>query len=869
MLKTQVRTLATHSSTMETCVCALLGACVLLSSAAAGGDVPSDQRQIGYSHDVRPILAKNCFECHGGDEQAREADLRLDQPSVATSELSSGETAIVPGQPDASALVARIFADDDDTIMPPTESKKALNPYEKQLLKDWIAQGAKYEQHWAFVRPKQHDLPPVKNRQQVRNEIDSFVVHELEQRGLSLAPEADRRTLIRRLYFDLVGLPPSPHDVEKFLAEESPEAYEQLVDRLLASPRYGERWARHWLDLARYADTAGYEGDQEYPHTWRYRDYAIDALNSDKPYDEFIIEQIAGDELEQVTHPRARPDPDPENKVALTFLRLAPFTEPRGEESRDILLSEMTSTVGSVFLGLTVGCAKCHDHKYDQIPTKDFYRLKAFFATVEIAQPREDDAWQLGGSSPAPFYRPGEQERMEKEQEAAQDRLEDAEQEVEGFRSALRTRLTEALGLSEPVDDERLNEELGDSDSKVITKADREKQTKLNAIVTQRGVERHRAMPQAMTLTHTAGPPYGPGAPTSYVQVRGQFDQPGEIVEPGFLSAITGHQQPADIPLDPFKRWPTRSWRKTLAEWIASGDNPLTARVMVNRIWQHHFARGIVATPSDFGMLGEAPTHPELLDWLALEFVKQKWSIKAMHRLMVTSATYRQASRLNSAAAEAVDPGNDLLWRQRRQRLEGEAIRDSLLAVSGRLNIDSVGGLPIFPPMPQEIEASEAIYNVGRWQTQRGHEGRRRSVYIYQQRSMNVPMLDTFDCGVPNSSSASRRTSVTPLQALVMYNGELVNDEAKHFAERLRREAGKDADSRIRHAFQLALARDPTQDELVRMRDFLSRPPSIQQVKHSNQQAAEHEKNDDGDNNDGLVGLCRMLLNTSEFIYVD
>jgi hypothetical protein len=623
---------------------------------------------------------------------------------------------------------------------------------------------------WPFSPPGDIKPPSVRHADRVTNGIDNFVLARLEEKGLTLAPAAPARTLVRRLYLDLIGLPPSPAEVDAFVNDPDPKAYEKLVDKLLADSRHGERWARLWLDLARYADTAGYEGDPDLPHAWRYRDYVIDAFNQDKPYDQFVIEQIAGDEAEEIMGAGDLPDSKPEPTVALTFLRLAPFTEPRGDASRHEMLSEMTATVSSVFLGLTVGCAQCHNHKYDRIPTKDFYRMKAFFSTVQLQRPLPGDIFQIGGPLPAAFYRKGEKEWAAK---------------LTDQRNA---ELAEPRSLVAALDK---IEDIGKkSDSKIpLTPEQREQRSKAKARIRLLEQDLKRLQPVAMSLRHSYGPPFEPGVPETRVLNRGEWDKPGEVVEPGFPSVITGNQDPAPIRLDPFKRWPTRSRRLALAQWIANSENPMTARVMVNRLWDWHFGRGLVATPSDFGKLSGGASHPELIDWLARRFTDSKWSVKAMHRLILNSATYRQSSRHHDAQAETADPENTLLWRFRSRRLEAEAVRDAVLAVSGRLNPEQFG-LPIFPPLPEGL-AEEVKYDNSKWATQDGPEGRKRSIYIYQQRSMTMPFMQTFDSVVCDASRDRRQVSVTPLQALAMYNGRFANEEATHFAARVRKDAGE------------------------------------------------------------------------------
>ncbi|MFN7923675.1 MAG: DUF1549 and DUF1553 domain-containing protein [Bryobacteraceae bacterium] len=715
-------------------------------------------------------------------------------------------------------------------------------------------------QHWSFVKPVRPEEPVVRNRGRVGNPIDAFILQKLEQKNLTLSPEAEKRVLIRRLSFDLLGLPPDPEEIQRFVDDRSPNAYADLVERLLASPRYGERWARHWLDLARYADTNGYEGDAEFHHAWRYRDWVVDAFNADKPYDEFLIDQLAGDEYKHVGGAGGLPAPDPDKVVALTFLRLAPFTEPRGEESRDILLSEMVSTVSSAYLGLTVGCAKCHDHKYDPLPSRDFYRMKAFFASVFIAPPRAGDSQQLGGPQPAEFYRPGEKLRIEAKVAALRDMSKTLDAAFEEFSKPLVERLaavwkrekrnetkTPTVRDVERIFTAENNNAIG-FDKPDQTFSFEERERFLGYRDQQRRLKNTllRLEPSAMSVRNADDPPYGPSVPQTHLLLRGDPDRPGDVVLAGFPSAITGNSDAAALPLDRYKRHPTRGRRMTLAKWIASPENPLTARVMVNRIWQHHFGRGIVETSSDFGRNGARPTHPELLDWLATEFVEKKWSVKAMHRLILSSNTYRQASQASDASLDA-DRSNRLLSRFPRQRLEGEVIRDSVLAASGRLNLE-MGGPAVFPPLPEGLDREQRVQSINTWETSPEPDSLRRSLYVYQRRSLTIPILEAFDAPVLNASCERRRTTVTALQPLAMYDSEFVNGESRWFAERLRKQTGADPGAWIGLAFRIAFGREPSEAERQRSLGFL-------------QAAAKPE--------DGLVGLCRVLLNGNEFLYVD
>ena len=834
--------------------------------------------------------------------------------------------AVEPGRPEDSPLVHLLRG--RLTPRMPFDSSVSLPESDIAAIEAWIrdlkpdVEAGLGDDYWAFKKPLRHAVPKVQASDWTRNEIDYFILGKLEDKGLSPSPEAQRSVLIRRLYFNLIGLPPPYEEVASFVNDPSNTAYEDLVDRLLADPRYGERWARHWLDLARYADTNGYEGDRDFPHAWRYRDYVVDAFNHDKPYDRFIKEQIAGDEFFKVTSAAGYPPPaEPEQAVALTFLRLAPFTEPRGEETRDLLLSEMTTTVSTVFLGLTMGCAKCHDHKYDPIPARDFYRMKAFFAAVRIPRAKIE----VGGPLPAEFYRPGDKERFDARRSRHEEQLEDLKAQFEKFREPLLERLTAAkrreiskleerrhelaLDIKKARGDLRVNSEApapeSDARSRELELAIAEKTAELKKLteklvklrpkdqgplVTLRDLKKainneadntvgfekrdelfspaekerfnqstadilaleravERLQPMAMSLTNFDGPPYAPSVPTIYVLNRGQHDQPREPVEPGFPSAVTGHSRPATIEIDRYKKHPSRGRRMALAEWIASPANPLTSRVMVNRLWQFNFGRGIVETASNFGKNGKPPTHPELLDWLALRFVEDEWSIKSIQRLILTSSTFRQSSFREDPKAEGIDPGNRLLWRFDRRRLEAEEIRDTILAMSGHLNGER-GGPPVFPPLPEGLaqQLSAETRGAARWDTTRGPDAWKRSIYVYQRRSQPLPFLEVFDSPPLTLPCERRETSVTPLQALTMYDSGFVNTEAEAIAERIVRESGSQNGGRVRRAFQLAFGRNPHPDELNQAQRFF-------RTRESGQEA--------------LVALCRVLLNSNELLYVD
>ncbi|MBL8216589.1 MAG: DUF1553 domain-containing protein [Bryobacterales bacterium] len=755
--------------------------------------------------------------------------------------------------------------------------------------------------------------PEVKNTAWVRSPIDAFVLAKLEAAGVAPAPAADKRVLARRLYFDLIGLPPTIDEMNAFLNDTSPKAYETLIDKLLADKRYGERWGRHWLDLARYGETSGLEGDGAIGNVWRYRDWVIDAFNNNMPYDRFVLLQIAGGDEHSKT--RNNYAPDVQGLIPTGFLRVAPWDRSNlvAAEVRNNYLSEVTTSVSSVFLGLTVGCARCHDHKYDPIPQKDFYRLQAFF-----------NATQAAGSVPVPFKDPAQAEHAEAQVKKYQEQLKSGpeKKELDAMEQVLLKKLVAARkeraasGKEYTKADLRLemkrkplrifSEAEREQHAQLLEDADRtgdaEEQDKLNAFekglleklniaYTKGGVDpglrfealgkedvRREAMApysgksifseaeknryaelsgkleilqrrvgrwsnQVLAVTNVAGPPSGPYIAPIRVLKRGDYNQPMEAVEPGFPTMLTGKENAATLETDRYRQFPTRGHRITLARWIASKENPLTARVMANRIWQFHFGTGIVATPSDFGRNGEKPTHPELLDWLAAEFMETGWNIKSLHKTILLSNTYQQASD-NPDAKAASDPDNKLISRYNRRRLEAEAIRDSILYASGRLNL-AMGGPSVFPPLPADLADFARYGRTGgqMWEpNDKPEDEHRRSVYIFQRRSLPLPMMAAFDAIVFSESCDRRSRTTTPLQALQLMNGELLHEEAAHLAKRAAQEAGEASrKAQIERAFTLALSRPPSADEL-------------QQFDASGQP---------------MEAIARILLSSNEFAYVE
>jgi len=639
--------------------------------------------------------------------------------------------------------------------------------------------------HWSFQPVKSPAIPKVQNASWVRNPIDAFILARLEQRGWKPAAAAEPQALLRRIHLDLTGLPPSLAEQDQFLKGPSPEAIDRIVDELLKRPTYGERWGRHWLDLARYAESNGYERDGMKPSVWRYRDYVISSFNADKPYDRFIMEQLAGDELA---------DASAETVIASGFNRLGPWDDEPADPAADRFdqLDDIVATTSQVFLGLTLSCARCHDHKFEPLSMHDYYRMVAVFNPLQRSQDGRSDL-----DAPAVAGAARERLRVRDERIAQLQRMTDAARIVSGGWLSVNSR-----------EIERLKRELPDP---------------------ARGYFMYEP---------------SPSAPATHILVRGAPGRPGPKVEPG-VPAVTAARQPAFLPPGKY----TSQARLSLANWIASKDNPLTARVIVNRVWQWHFGEGLVRTPSDFGKNGERPTHPELLDYLAGRFVSEGWSIKKLHRLILASNTYRMSKRWNPDYG-AEDPDNRLLWRVPYRRLEVEAIRDSALAVSGRLN-PQMFGPSVNLPIPREALEGNSDPNTV-WRSHDEKAASRRTIYATVKRSLVAPLLESLDlCDTARSTAKRNITTVAP-QALILFNGEFVNQQAKHLASRLQREAGEDVSEQITLAYRLALCRPPTQRERDALLEFVGKagPGSAASLA-------------------ALEQMCRVILNLNEFVYTD
>ena len=798
----------------------------LVGGLLLGGVELSHAATVNFAREVKPILARRCFACHGPD--SGEGGLRLDSREHALAELDSGLFAIVPEDVDSSELLTRVTSEDEFTRMPP--EGKPLTAQEVDVLRRWIAEGAEYQKHWAFVAPVKHEPPTLEaspHKSWVQTPIDAFILAQLEANNLQPAPQADKRTLCRRAYFDLTGLPPTEHQLEEFLADEAPDAWEKLVDKLLASPHYGERWGRHWLDLVRFAETNSFERDGQKPNAWKYRDYVIRSFNDDKPYDQFVKEQLAGDELDEVTN---------DSIIATGYYRLGIWDDEPADavQSRSDEMDDLIATTSQAFLGLTVACARCHDHKIDPIPQKDYYGMAAFFGDVTSYGDRGDQSsnnqWDLSPPETAARRRELREQAdlvnrevisMEEVGVKRMDAPDQRQSETPDRERLLKRKLKKYLNASEweqyQATRKRFDQvfkdlrELGEPESALA-------------------LARCNARPE----------------PT-HLNVRGNPHVPGEVVEPRFPQ-LFGVEQPT-IPEAP-EGARSAGRRKVLADWIASNENMLTSRVIANRVWQHHFGRGIVRSANNFGELGDVPTHPELLDWLAIWLTEHEWKLKPLHRLIMTSSAYQMSSQAD-AAALAADPLNDNLWRFDLRRLGAEELRDATLAASGKLNLQMYGP-SFYPEMSPEVLATQSKPGDG-WGDSSDEEESRRSVYIYVKRSLLTPLLTAFDFPDVDASCEARFNTTQPGQALSMLNGQFANEQAGYLADRVRTEAGDDPEDQVARAIEITLGREATKEEIADGLDLL------------HQLTKEHNR----DPQEALRYWCLVALNQNEFLYLD
>ena len=816
---------------------------------------------VTFEQHVRPVLKAYCLDCHGaGEKMPGGLDLRLRRFAVAG---GKGGPSIVPGHPDRSLLVERMKAGE----MPPGEKKVPADQI--ALIEKWIAAGAptlrdepttlppglgitaEERAYWFYQPLKRQAVPAFTPADGVRNPIDAFVLTRLREKGLGLNPEADRATLIRRATFDLTGLPPTPAEIETFVADDAPDAYDRLVDRLLASPAYGERWGRHWLDAAGYADSEG-DGaaDTVRPHAWRYRDYVIRALNADKPLDQFVVEQLAGDEL--IPRPWSNLTADHVDLLAATgFLRTAPDGTPSGAADAEQAVTDTLKVVSSSLLGSSVGCAQCHDHRYDPIPQADYFRLRAVF------EPALDPGkWRKPAERLVSLYTDADRAKAAAvEAEAARmqaefDQLQSAavraafEKELEKFPAADRAALKaafDAAAARRTEEQKKLvaaNPKLSISPG-VLYQYDAKKADELKALQVKVQAKRAERPAEGFVVVTTEVPGR---VPATRLYHRGDARQPtGPDLAPADLTVAAPDGRRFEI-APPAPPGPTTGRRLAWARHLTDGTHPLFGRVMANRIWLHHFGRGIVDTPGEFGKLGQPPTHPELLDWLAAELPARGWSLKRFHKLVMSSTTYRQSSRRDPAKDE-VDRGNGLYGRFPVRRLEAEAVRDRILAAAGRLDTTPFG-----PPVAAVEDPAGQVGTPD--------DRPRRSVYLQARRSKLVAFLFAFDAPALDPNCDRRNATTTAPQALMLLNSEFVRKQAGHLAAAVKA-AGTSPEERARAAWLRTYLRPPTDDELRLAAGFLQR-----QVRHLAGTAKDPELA-------ALTNLCQQLLASNEFLYVD
>ena len=771
---------------------------------------------------IRPLFLERCVECHG--EKKQKGGLRLDSRAGWQKGGDNGP-AVVPGKADESLLIKAVRYTDDDLAMPPKKKGGKLGDSEISALDQWVAMGAPDPRneaaatgprlrsgkfvitdadrgYWAFQPVRRPDVPAVK----APHPIDAFVLAKLEEKGLAMNPLATPREQVRRAFFDLWGLPPSVEDVAAFEREPTDAAWAGLIDRLLASPHYGERWGRHWLDLVRFAESNGYERDGAKPDAWRYRDYVIASFNDDKPYDCFIREQLAGDELAEGLAPgREWRDAI----IATGFFRLHIWDD----EPDSTLVAEFDDlddimvTTGTAFLGLTIGCARCHDHKFDPISQADYYSLLSFFRSIDPYGQHKTGGGGRGTGKITRILAPSAEGRQW--ENAKRQRVKEIEQRLAAADAAAKLQIGDDL---------------------------------------RRALEAVPPFDSALAVVEN-----GPTPRATHVLSRGEVGSPREEVSPAF-PVVLGLPPPT-LPSRPPDAL-TTGRRRVLADWIASPQNPLTARVMMNRLWQRHFGVGIVPTPDDFGRTGLAPTNQALLDYLAAEFVAGGWCLKHMHRAIMTSAAYRMSSRAENPSALAVDESNTLLWRQNLRRVEAEVIRDTMLTVSGTLN-PKQGGPSVFPTLPKEVHGTQDSAGKG-WTDSPPDEQNRRSVYLVVKRALKIPLLESLDFANSTSPSGTRPVTTTAPQALMLLNDSFVHAQAAALAERVVREAGEQADAQVTRAFQLVLQRAPTESERQAVQSLLA----DQRQRAIAEGTAQPERG-------ALKSFCRGLLNVNEMIYVE
>ncbi len=815
---------------------------------AHGAEQPkfTPEQVANFEKDVLPILKQNCLKCHGDDPEKLKGGLNL---ATRAGVLAGGDTgpAFDAAKPADSLLLKAIHYKDEAYQMPP---KGKLADKDIAVLEKWVKDGLpvpaarmgeivkvvpkgviteEAKKYWAYQPVKRPNLPAIKDQAWVQTPIDAFILAKLEAKNLKPVKPADKAALVRRAYYDLLGLPPTPEQIDAFVKDQSPDAWPKLIDTLLASPHYGEKWGRHWLDVVRYAETNGYERDGTKPLAWKYRDYVIRSFNADKPYTQFVKEQIAGDEFVKF---------DADAITATGFYRLGIWDDEPADRLQSLFdgYDDIVATVGQTFLATTFNCARCHDHKADPIPQTDYYKLVAFFRDI---RPFSDTRSNISSNNVADVTPP----EKRAEYEAGLKKRQARHEELTRLMQAIENEAIKEL----PAPDQRAAE--GPERPKIVAKIVPMLMGKVKATYMayrrEKGELNGQPLP-AQELTMAVNN-CDPRPPVTHLLVRGSPHAPGKEVRAGFPEVL-GLPDPTIPDAKPGAKSSGR--RTVLANWIASNNNPFTARVMVNRVWQYHFGRGIVPSTNDFGKLGEASTNPELLDWLAADFMDGGWTLKRLHKLIMMSNVY-QLSVAASGENLKADPSNDLLWRFNMRRLTGEEVRDSILTVSGSLNLKQFGP-STYPKIPKDVLAGQSVPGQG-WPTSPPEVANRRSVYAHVKRSLRVPILVGFDQPDPDTSCPVRYVTTVPTQSLGLLNGEFANEQAAAFAQRMQQEAPGNVKAQIVRAIRLTTGRVPSDDEVKKDMAFIE----LLKSKHKLSEA------------DAMTQYCLLCLNSNEFVYVD
>ncbi len=793
---------------------------VTVSSSILDAKVDSNESaSVDFSRAIRPILAKQCFSCHGSDKQ--ESGVALHEFAKATIEGDSGLKPIVPGDLNSSEILRRISSEDLSQRMPP--EGPGLSKRQVDLFRKWVESGAEYREHWAFLPLSNPTPPAVFGPSQPIHPIDAFVQDRWKKDSLSSSPQAEPRTLIRRLFFDCIGIPPDPYTVERFASNPSETAYAELVDQLLADPRFGERAARDWLDLVRYAETNSYERDGPKPNAWKYRDYVIDSFNADKPYDRFLLEQLAGDELDS---------PDSESLTATGFYRLGIWDDEPADplQAKYDGYDDLVSTIGQGVLGLTLNCARCHDHKIDPIPQRDYYQMVAFLRDV------------------TPYGSRGDEKSNNQIDVSGNDlalRHEELKKRIKDTRDSIRR--IEEIGIAKMADEDQKAAKGPDRDkvARERLKSQLEPSQWEEFESLKKLAEETRKAMDSLPLDFRLGlAKCDPTPEQTYVLMRGSPQAPGDMVEPAFPKLFSDEK-----PVLGNSKTNSAGRRTVLANWMTSPTNRLTGRVIANRIWQRHFGRGIVRSPNNFGQLGDPPTHPELLDYLSQQLVRFDWQLKPLHRMMLMSQTYRLSS---TGSAESVlrDPANDAFSRFNVRRLSAEEIRDAVLTVNGRINWEQHGP-SFFPDVSDDVKAGQSVPGKG-WGKSSAADRSRRSVYIFIKRSLIPPELSAFDFPETDTSCEARFLTTQAAQAMNMLNGAFVQEQASHLAENATKN-GAGLEENLRVAIELAYSRPANRDEIQRA---IKRIGTLREKFGLSEHQAFRE-------------YCLVLLNSNEFIYLD